>query len=165
MGLENTHLSWDETLDPSACNTNKDIYEQFSRDGCRTPFPWDATANAGFTTGSKTWLPVKTDYETMNVDVQSKATHSHLSIFKALTKLRKKDVLRRGEFDIKLVNDQKVMIYRRWYGNDDLVVVILNFGDESATVNVKDAFSMITEETLKIYTASLEVLEDGRVQG
>lgn len=101
----------------------------------------------------------------MNVKVQQAATYSHLNIFKALMGLRKKNVLRRGEFDIKLVNDESVMIYRRWYGENDLVVVILNFSKESKTVDVKTAFDMITEDTLKIVTASLDILEDGRIPG
>lgn len=79
--------------------------------------------------------------------------------------LRKKNVLRRGQFDIKLVNDDSVMIYRRWYGDNDLVVVILNFSKESKTVNVKTAFNMITEDTLKIVTASLDILKEGRIPG
>lgn len=158
-------MSWSQTKDPSACNTNPDVYEAFSRDGCRTPFPWDASTSAGFSKNETTWLPVKDDYKTMNVDVQSKAEFSHLKIFKALTRLRKKDVLKRGDYEIKLVNDDKVMIYRRWYGEEDLVVVILNFDSASASVNVKEAFPEITEDSLKIYTASLEVLQIGRVQG
>lgn len=165
MGLENTHLTWKQTVDPSGCNAGEENYEKFSRDGCRTPFPWDDSTSAGFSTNSSTWLPVKEDYKAVNVKMQEAATHSHLKIFKALMQLRKKNVLRRGQFDIKLVNDENVMIYRRWYGNEDLVVVILNFSKTSQTVNVKEAFTMITEDTLKIHTASLEILEAGRVAG
>jgi alpha-glucosidase len=161
MGLVNTHLTWEQTLDPSACNTNDpENFEASSRDPARTPFPWDASKNAGFTTGDKTWLPVNTDYETMNVKVQSEAANSHLKIFKKLTALRKNNVLRQGKYDSKLVNDENVLIYKRYYG-DDLVVVILNFGTEEQTVDVKTAFPDITEDVLPIYTASLDTLEEG----
>lgn len=162
MGLVNTHLSWEDTVDPSACNTQDEInYEKFSRDPCRTPFPWDTTKNAGFSNAAKTWLKVNDDYPTMNVATQLAATHSHLKIFKKLTKLRKMDVLRKGEFDSMLVNNENVLIYRRWFGTQDLVVVILNFGSDAETVNVKEAFPMITEDELTIYTASLDTLVEG----
>lgn len=162
MGLVNTKLTWEQTVDPSACNTNDPIgFESASRDPARTPFPWDNTKNAGFSTANKTWLPVNTDYETMNVQTQSAAANSHLKIFKKLTKLRKHQVLRQGEYEAKLVNNDNVMIYRRWYGDIDLAVVILNFGTSDETVNVKQAFSMITESQLPIYTASLDTLTEG----
>jgi alpha-glucosidase len=158
----NTHLSWEETVDPQACNTQDKInYEKFSRDPARTPFPWDASKNGGFSTGDKTWLKVNDDYVTVNVEAQLAAENSHLKIFTKLTKLRKTNVLRRGEYDSKLVNDDNVLIYRRWYEEEDLVVVILNFGSTTQTVNVKEAFTMITESELPIYTCSLDTLVEG----
>lgn len=161
LGLVNTNLTWEQTVDPSACNTNDpNNFEQFSRDPARTPFPWDDTKNAGFSTNDTTWLPVNTDYKEMNVKVQSEAANSHLKIFKKLTKLRKNNVLRQGQFDSKLVNNDNVLIYRRWF-EDDLVVVILNFGSATETVNVKQAFSVITEDQLAVYTSSLATLVDG----
>lgn len=161
MGLVNTHLTWEQTVDPAACNTKDPInYEKSSRDPCRTPFPWDDTKNAGFSTADNTWLPVNTDYETMNVKTQTEATHSHLKIFKKLTKLRKQNVLRQGQYEAKLINENNVLIYRRWYGEEDLVVVILNFGSAAETVDVKTAFPQITEDTLPIYTSSLETFVD-----
>jgi glycosidase len=162
MGLVNTHLSWEETVDPSACNTQDKInYEKFSRDPARTPFPWDATKNGGFSTGDTTWLKVNDDYATVNVQAQLAAEKSHLKIFMKLTKLRKTNVLRQGGYDSKLVNDDNVLIYRRWYGEEDLVVVILNFGSTAQSVNVKEAFTMITESELPIYTCSLDTLVEG----
>lgn len=162
MGLVNTHLTWAQTVDPSACNTNDPIgFEKFSRDPARTPFPWDDSNMAGFTTGNKTWLPVNTDYLTNNVKTQSEQENSHLKIFKKLTKLRKNLVLRNGKYDSLLINNDNVLIYRRWYGEQDLVVVILNFGSAAEEVNVKAAFPMITEDVLPIYTASLNTLAEG----
>lgn len=159
MGLVNTKLSWGQTVDPSACNTNDPIgFEKFSRDPARTPFPWDTTKNAGFSTNDSTWLPVNPDYTTNNVASQLAASNSHLQIFMKLTKLRKQSVLRQGAYESKLANNDNVLIYRRWY-NEDLVVVILNFGSEDELVNVKVAFDVITENTLPVYTASLDTFD------
>jgi alpha-glucosidase len=161
LGLQNTHLTWEETVDPWGCNSQDKInYEKLSRDPARTPFPWDSSKNAGFSTADKTWLKVSDDYRKENVDVQSKAANSHLKIFMKLTKLRKTNVLRRGEYDSKLVNEENVLIYRRWFG-EDLVVVILNFGSNTETMNVKEAFPMITDTELLVYTCSLDTLAEG----
>lgn len=162
LGLKNTHLSWEETVDPSACNTNDPInYEKASRDGCRTPFPWNDQLNAGFSNASTTWLPVNTDYTTMNVKAQEDATNSHLKIFKKLTKLRKHNVLRQGSYEGKLINDENVIIYRRWY-ESSLAIVILNFAKTAQTVNVKAVFSDVTlPDTLTVYTASLDTFVEG----
>lgn len=42
------YVSWEDTVDPSACNTNDPInYVDDSRDPERTPFQWNADKNAG----------------------------------------------------------------------------------------------------------------------
>ena len=159
MVLVNTVLTWEQTVDPSACNTDKDRFESFSRDPCRTPFPWDTTKNAGFSTGSTTWLPVNPDYTYNNVQTQTAATNSHLKIFKRLTKLRKNNVLRQGLYLGALTNNDNVFVYKRWYA-DDIAVAVLNFGSSEETVDVKAVFTDITESTLKVYTASLNTAFD-----
>jgi len=41
------------------------------RDGKRTPMPWSAAANAGFSsTGVKTWSPIASNAATVNVAAQ-----------------------------------------------------------------------------------------------
>lgn len=48
IGMSNTNITWEETTDPQACNTNDPInYWKSSRDPARTPFQWDSTAFAG----------------------------------------------------------------------------------------------------------------------
>ena len=42
---------------------------RFSRDNARTPMQWDASANAGFTTGTA-WLKINPNYTTLNVASQ-----------------------------------------------------------------------------------------------
>jgi alpha-glucosidase len=153
-------LTWEETVDPSACNTQDPInYEKSSRDGCRTPFPWNSSKNAGFSVANKTWLPVSKDYETMNVEAQRALSNSHLKIFKKLVQLRKDNVLRQGLYEAKLINDDNVIIYKRTYGTD-IVVVILNFGSSSQNVNAKTELSL-TQNEMTVYTASLDTFAEG----
>lgn len=40
-------ISWEETKDPAARNTNPEVYRQFSRDPVRTPFQWNNYYQAG----------------------------------------------------------------------------------------------------------------------
>ena len=41
-------ISWEDTQDPQACNTDPDSYKSHTRDPNRTPFQWDDTMNAGY---------------------------------------------------------------------------------------------------------------------
>ena len=59
-----------------------------SRDNGRTPFQWDASANAGFTTG-KPWINVNPDYTNVNKSAQNKNTSSVLNYFRKAIQLRK----------------------------------------------------------------------------
>jgi len=154
LGMENVHLTWEETVDPLACNTNPEIYEAKSRDPARTPFPWDDSKNAGFTTGDKTWLPVGTNYRTVNVKAQEAATNSHLKIFRRLTKIRKEPMFKNGTYSGYLSNDKNVYSYKRQNG-DQVAIVVLNFGKTEQTVNLATLFPLIPNE-MKIWTSSLD---------
>ena len=125
--MENVHLTWEETVDPQSCNSNKDVYEANSRDPARTPFPWDDSKNAGFSTGDKTWLPVGTNYKTVNVMAQELAENSHLKIFRRLTSIRKQPVFKNGTYSGFLSNSNNVYAYKRQLG-DQIAIIVLNFG-------------------------------------
>jgi len=47
LGLINTNIRWDQTVDPSGLNVGPHRFLQYSRDPVRTPFPWDTSKNAG----------------------------------------------------------------------------------------------------------------------
>lgn len=77
-------IPWASTLDPQACNTEDPLqYWRVSRDPARSPFHWDDSAFAGFSNGSSTWLPVASNYRTVNVAVQRAMykSHYHVSYF------------------------------------------------------------------------------------
>ena len=152
--MTNVHLTWEETVDPQACNTSPEIYEANSRDPARTPFPWDDSKNAGFSTGDKTWLPVGQNYKTVNVKAQEAASNSHLKIFRRLTTIRKQPVFRQGTYLGGLTNNENVYAYRRQHGND-FAIVLLNFGSSQVNVDVKSMFTTIPDQ-LNVYTSSLD---------
>ena len=60
------------------------------RDGERTPMQWDATPpQAGFSTSSTTWLPVASNYKTVNVQTELADPNSLLNWHKKLIAMRR----------------------------------------------------------------------------
>ena len=104
------------------------------RDNGRTPFQWDATTNAGFTTGTP-WLKVNSNYTTLNAAAQEADANSCLNYFKKLTKLRKENLaFVYGKYTILDKNSPDVYAYtREWEGKKFLV--LLNFKSNAASVN------------------------------
>lgn len=105
-----------------------------SRDNGRTPFQWDTTGNAGFTTGTP-WIKVNPDYVTINRAAQENDINSCLNYFRHLTALRKKyPALVYGRYTLLDKNNPDVYAYsREWNGKK--IVVLLNFTSRTATVN------------------------------
>ena len=67
-----------------------------SRDSARTPVQWDASENAGFTTGTP-WFYVNENYKKINVAQQEQDPDSILNFYRKAIKLRKSlDVVRHG---------------------------------------------------------------------
>ncbi len=58
------------------------------RDPARTPMQWDATANAGFTTGIP-WLPIADDYREINVAAERGDPRSMLALYQRLIEVRR----------------------------------------------------------------------------
>ncbi len=100
-----------------------------ARDNGRTPFQWDATANAGFTTGTP-WLKVNPNYKNVNVAAEVGNVNSCLSYFKKAVQLRKNNkVLVYGKYELLDKENPKVYAYTRGEGADKILVV-LNFTKE-----------------------------------
>lgn len=160
IGMLDVELSWEETVDPAGCNSNPDIYEQFSRDPTRTPFQWDSTKNAGFSTGPKTWLPVGETYQTLNVAVESSGSgNSHLKIYKALIELRKNNALKNG--DHRYFTYSNVFFLKRWINGGDTILLICNLNPSTITIDLWAADPSIPDN-LKV---SIISVNSGKVIG
>jgi oligo-1,6-glucosidase len=105
-----------------------------ARDNSRTPFQWDSTANAGFTTG-KPWLKVNPNYKTINVATEEIDPNSPLNYFRKMVKLRKNDLtLVYGKYTLLDKDNPQVYSYtREWKG--EKLGVVLNFSMRPATVS------------------------------
>lgn len=104
-------LSWEDTIDPFACKKNPSNYYMVSRDPERTPFHWDESRNAGFTTAKKPWLPISTNYKCVNVKTQRAQPQSHLNVYKRLAKLRKDALLSDASYESALFGE--IYTYKR----------------------------------------------------
>lgn len=97
-----------------------------SRDNARTPMQWDASEQAGFTTGSPS-RPVNPNYVAINVAAQRDDPDSVLAHYRRLVALRRDDVtVALGRFAMLLPDDEHVYAFTRTWGEDRLVVVNLS---------------------------------------
>ena len=98
------------------------------RDGERTPMQWDSGKDAGFSTAAKTWLPVGSDYKTVNVQSEEKDPNSLLNYYKTLIRLRKENAqLRSGDWIPIDEANNNVLSYLRKTKDGNAVLVSLNF--------------------------------------
>lgn len=102
-----------------------------ARDNGRTPFQWDDTENAGFSTGNP-WLKVNPNYKEINVAAEEKSEDSPLNYFRKLTKLRKENlVLVYGKYTLLDRENEDVYAYTREL-NGKKLLVLLNFKAKDA---------------------------------
>ncbi len=108
------------------------------RDPERTPMQWDASPNAGFSTGTP-WLPVPRDYAENNVEAQRNTYRSQLALFERLTELRHElRSLATGSYRSLDTRTEPVFAYLREY-EGERVLVALNFGSSPEEVDLSEA--------------------------
>jgi oligo-1,6-glucosidase len=104
------------------------------RDNGRTPFHWDTTANAGFSTG-KPWLKMNPNYVTINQAAQENDPNSCLNYFRKITKLRTSTpLLVYGKYTIIDRKNLNIYAYTRELEGKKMLI-LLNFKAVNATVN------------------------------
>jgi len=102
---------------------------RFSRDNSRTPFQWDTTAHAGFTTGTP-WLKVNPNYLTVNEAVEDQDPTSVLNHFRQAMRVRQQHpVLVYGQYQLLDAANPHIYAYTRTQGAEK-VLVVLNFSSE-----------------------------------
>jgi oligo-1,6-glucosidase len=105
-----------------------------SRDNGRTPFQWDGSNNAGFTTGTP-WIKVNTNYNTINAASQEHDPNSILNYFRRMVKLRKDNlVLVYGKYTLLDKQNPDTYSFTRELNGKKLLVV-LNFRSKAAAAH------------------------------
>jgi len=103
------------------------------RDNARTPVQWDASPQAGFTTGTP-WIAVNPNHTTINAAVQRGDPHSVLAHYRRLIALRHDEpVVALGDFTMLAPDDEHVYAFTRRLDDVELLVLV-NVGDGERAV-------------------------------
>ncbi|MCL4393603.1 MAG: alpha-glucosidase [Chloroflexi bacterium] len=118
-----------------------------SRDNARTPMQWDATAQAGFTSGTP-WIQVNPNHTAINV-VQARADpDSVLHYYRRLIRLRKENpVVAYGAYDLILEEHEQIYAFTRTFQGERLLV-ILNFTRDAPVFALPVGIPVVDTELL-----------------
>lgn len=110
-----------------------------SRDNARTPFQWDDSENAGFSTGTP-WIMVNPNYKEINAKDQLEREDSVFHYYQKLIRLRKEqEVIVYGTYDLLLPDSKEIYAYTRTLGEEKLLVVC-NFYEPEVSFEMPEEF-------------------------
>ncbi len=155
IGMRNVPIPPERIQDTPAL-ARPELAEILGRDPVRTPMQWDASPNAGFCPpGVLPWLPLADDFARHNVEAQTNDPTSLLSLFRAVTALRRRTpALAAGAYR-SLDSHADLFVYTRTL-EDEAVLVALNFG--------RDAHRIDLSAPLAAYEPAATVLLDSLLQ-
>ena len=142
------HDSWRKYVVESQRVSPEDMLRYISasgRDNARTPMQWDASENAGFTTGTP-WLKVNPRYTDINAAEELANDDSIFYHYSDLIHLRKEHpIVLTGEYRVLNLKDEQVYAYLRVNSAEDAAVsgerallVVANFTQETLSLPYAD---------------------------
>lgn len=106
-----------------------------ARDNGRTPFQWNSSENAGFSSGAP-WLKVNPNYTEINAAAQENDPNSVLNYFRRLIRFRKENlILIYGKSEFFDLQNESVFAYTRELESRKQLI-LLNFTDKEAAVSL-----------------------------
>jgi len=106
-----------------------------ARDHARTPVQWDASENAGFTTGTP-WMRVNEDFKEWNAAAQRDSPDSVLSFWKEALRVRKdNDILVYGDFILLDEPNESIIAFTRSL-DGKTALVLLNLTEKDANIEL-----------------------------
>ena len=94
-----------------------------SRDNARTPYQWDSSENAGFTSG-KPWIKVNPKYTDINLEADRSSEDSIFDFYKKLIEMRKTNpAIVEGDLEFLLEDHESILCYLRRSSDQSLLVV------------------------------------------
>ena len=101
---------------------NKSLFRE-SRDNARTPFQWDDSEFAGFSTITP-WIQVNKNKKEINAKKELQDENSLLCYYQKLIKLRKEyKIIKTGKYNDLMPNSKYIFTYNRKENNEELVVI------------------------------------------
>ncbi|MCA1030767.1 alpha-glucosidase [Bacillus timonensis] len=126
------------------------------RDNARTPFQWDESEHAGFTTGTP-WLKVNSNYREINARKAVEDKNSVFHYYRKLINLRKQhEIIVYGTYDLLCADHREIYAYTRTL-RDERLVVITNFSSNTPTFNLQEEMTYTSKELL---ISNYEVSDD-----
>jgi oligo-1,6-glucosidase len=117
------------------------------RDNARTPMQWDASPQAGFTTGTP-WLAVNPNYPQVNAAAAHEDPDSVYHFYRRLIELRHTEpAVVEGDFTMLLPHDERLYAFTRRLGSTELLV-IGNFSAETVPAEIDGAAAWSSAELL-----------------
>jgi len=133
LGLPQASLRRDQLRDPVG-----DLYYPYTggRDGCRTPMPWAAGPNLGFSAGTP-WLPAAAEHADLTVAAQDADPDSTLNFARAIIEFRRDSAaMTAGELTFLDVPDPILAFVRR--DGDEAIACLFNLSGEPRFVDAPE---------------------------
>ena len=128
LGLDDALVPDDRKVDPGG------------RDGCRAPFPWDASSSHGWQRDDN-WLPWPPEPDVRNVGSERDDPSSMLNLYRRILAARRgSPALTAGEFEL-LAAPSGVLAYRR-SADDDARTVVVNFTNEMVSLSLDEPLTI-----------------------
>lgn len=135
LGLTEADIAFEDLQDPYG----KEFWPNFKgRDGCRTPMVWQAgSANAGFSSAEKTWLPIPEDHKAKSADIQENDPDSILAHYRQLLGFRKAHPeLISGKLDLIDAPEEVLAFYRQ--KGDHKTLCVFNMSSEATSFTLPE---------------------------
>ncbi|MBB3110151.1 glucan 1,6-alpha-glucosidase [Paenibacillus phyllosphaerae] len=153
LGMTNVQYPIEEYRDIELLNLHKERTDQGypqeeimasiytkGRDNARTPMQWDATAEAGFTTGTP-WIRVNPNYTSINAEQELTEADSIFYHYQKLIQLRKEhEVIIYGDYELLFPEDAHIFAYTRTL-DGETIIVLCNFYGEQVPYALPDSLT------------------------
>lgn len=159
-----SHNAWQDLVEVRGIFSPEHMMEALrrkARDNARSPMQWDASPEAGFTTGTP-WLKVNANHAIINAEAQLKDRASVFHYYRKLISLRRElPVMVYGEYRELFSERADLFAWERLLGEERLLV-INNFTDGTITVDISE---LVTKEEFALFLSNYDdfaVSETGR---
>ncbi|RXG54393.1 Maltase 2, partial [Armadillidium vulgare] len=119
IGMEDTHISFEDTQDPAGINSGSEHYSE-----------------TRFSNASKTWIPVNENHSFLNVKLQNEARQSHLQVYKQAAQLRLENTFQYGKLKFHVANED-VVAFVRFYDDSPTYLIVINTSTVEVTIDIK----------------------------
>ncbi|MNB91799.1 Oligo-1,6-glucosidase [compost metagenome] len=125
------------------------------RDNARTPMQWDASAQAGFTSGTP-WIEVNPNYTEINAEQALADPDSIFHYYRRLIELRKNNpVMVYGDYELLLQDHEFIYAYTRTLGQERWLV-LLNFCKVPQDIGLTEELAQVKELVIGNYAEEPE---------